>query len=218
MISRLDALVEARRERFSPRLRDRGIDPGVGRRVADVEAELVRVARRFEVDTPPAEESEALRWWILLAYPDRVCRRRENDPSRALMVGGKGIRLDHSSVVKESEFFVAIDPRDVPRTGHREAVVSIASAIEPSWLEAAFPGSVRRERIVRYDVDRGRSIAVDSLVYHDLPLREESHGAVSQEEASGPYANGSRAAPSDSSARVRMRLGGSHAISSLASG
>ena len=183
LIARLDILDETRRERFSPRLRDRGIDPNASRRVAEVASDLRRIGRRLPTRSPTDEGDEALLPLALLAYPDRVCRRRENDPGAARMVGGRGVRLDLASVVRDAECFVAIDPRDARRGGKREAVARIASAIDPDWLSVAFPGSVRRERSVHYDEERGRAVAIVATSYRDLPLREETHGSVSAEEA-----------------------------------
>ena len=82
-------------------------DPGEDVRCAS--AELLRVGRRLghEARTPPVPAT--LLKLPLLAYPDRVCRRRERDPSSAVTVGGGGVRLDRESVVRESEYFLALD-------------------------------------------------------------------------------------------------------------
>ncbi len=184
LLTRLDALDEARRSRFSPSLRSRGIDPLAARRVAETAHDLLRVGRSLSNGSSDVSDASDLFFLPLLAYPDRVCRRRTADPSAATMVGGRGVRLEPESIVREAEFFLAIDPRDGKFGGKREARVKIASALDPSWLDDLFPGAVRRERVVRYDESRGRAVAFDSVVYRDLTLREETHGAVSGEEAS----------------------------------
>src|SRR5205823_1354423 len=79
LLVRLDLLAEAERTRFAPGLRARGIDPGGARRVARVREELVRLGRRLPgaartTDVEP-DEATMLRW-VVLAYPDRVVRRR----------------------------------------------------------------------------------------------------------------------------------------------
>src|SRR6185436_19907718 len=71
----------------------------------------------------------------LFAYPDRVCRRRGNDPLTAVMVGGGGVRLAAESVVRQHEFFLALDARQDQRNPNREEIVHIASGIDPVWLE-----------------------------------------------------------------------------------
>ena len=136
-----------------------------------------------------AAETETLRQLVLLAYPDRVCRRRESDVHAALMVGGSGVRLDSESIVTEFPVFVAIDARDTIRSGKREALVRIASAIDVTWLAAAFPGSVHRSHDVRYDEERERAVAFDTTFYLDLPLREETSGSVSRDESAKALAD-----------------------------
>ena len=185
LLARLDALNEARSARFSPTLRDRGIDPHAARRVVEVREELIRLGRRLPRDGASREpDDELLLALALLAYPDRVCRRRSEGLATARMVGGRGVRLEPDSRVRDAEFFVAIDPREAPGGGGREARVRIASAIEPAWLSDLFPEAIRRERIVNFDESRGRAVAVETTYYHDLPIREGSPQPVADEEAS----------------------------------
>ena len=91
--------------------------------------------------SPGAEPDEdTMLRWVLLAYPDRVVRRRGPSDATGVMVGGRGVRLTPESVVRDAEFFVALDPRDQRRGGTREAQVGIASALRVEWLEDALPG------------------------------------------------------------------------------
>src|SRR5262245_32849408 len=94
----------------------------------------------------------------LLAYPDRVCRRRASDPKTGVMVGGGGVKLAAESVVHNAEFFVALDARHDQRSQAREALVRVASAIDPQWLEELFPNQVRTGRALRYDDSRQRVV------------------------------------------------------------
>lgn len=120
---------------------------------------------------------------VLLAYPDRVCRRRVGDPKAGVMVGGVGIRLDAASAVHEGEYFVAVDPRQDDRNRNREAVVRIASRIEPEWLFTLFPQSIHKLRTPYYDAERGRVVATVETRYLDLVLRQETETNVPREEA-----------------------------------
>ena len=94
-----------------------------------------RLGRRLPGATPrpgaEPDEDTMLRW-VLLAYPDRVVRRRGPSDATGVMVGGRGVRLAPESVVRDAEFFVALDPREERRGGTREAQVRIASAFAPN--------------------------------------------------------------------------------------
>lgn len=196
LLVRLDLLAEAERARFGPALRDRGTDPHAARRVARTRDDLLRTARRLpggRDERPGGPEVDQVLRWVLLAYPDRVVRRRGREAT-GLMVGGRGVRLDPSSVVREADYFLALDPREDRRAGAgpREARVRIASAVRPEWIEEEFPGSLRRERSVRFDADRQRAVGVTSVWYRDLLMSEETHARVDMAEASAALADALR--------------------------
>jgi ATP-dependent helicase HrpB len=134
--------------------------------------------------------------WTLLAYPDRVARRRGGE-STGVMVGGRGVRLEPSSVVRDAEFFLALDPREVRRGGALEARVRLASVIEVRWLEEFFPGAIRRERSVEFDEGRRRAVGVSAVWYRDLLLREDRNARVDPSEASEALAASLRSVASE---------------------
>lgn len=129
------------------------------------------------------DEDTLVRQLTLLAYPDRVCRRR-SDVRTGTMVGGVGVRLDDDCSVIEGDFFVAVDPRQDDRARNREAWVRIASAVDVEWLETLFPQSIRRERIPEYDEARGRVIVRVRTSYLDLVLNETVDTRLDREGAS----------------------------------
>lgn len=87
-------------------------------------------ARPLERSARPSSIDEALARALLAAFPDRVAKRREPQSPRALLVGGRGVRLDPRSAVTEAELFLCLDVD----AGQGEAVVRVASAIEREWL------------------------------------------------------------------------------------
>jgi ATP-dependent helicase HrpB len=186
LLERLDLLAQAEHARFASRLREQGIDPMAARQAARVRDDLLRIARRIPGGRDEAgeePEEETLLQWILLAYPDRVVRRRGGE-ARGVMVGGRGIRLDPESVVRQSELFLALDPREDRRGGTLEARVRIASEVRLEWLEAHLVEFLRRERSVEFDTERGRAVEVNTLWYRDLLLREDRNSRVGRDEAS----------------------------------
>jgi ATP-dependent helicase HrpB len=154
-----------------------------GQDVRRVSAELLRIGKRLGRVSRRPPDRETLLKLPLLAYPDRVCRRRGSDPSAGVMVGGGGVRLDRESVVRDSEFFVALDARGDPRLANREAAVRIASAIQPHWLMAMFPQSIVHEQIAQFDEQRQRVVGRRIVRYRDLVLSEEMDAAVDPDQA-----------------------------------
>ena len=122
---------------------------------------------------PPGDADDALLKWLILAYPDRVVRRRGSEET-GVMVGGRGVRLSPESIVREGELFLALDPREERRQGVLELQVRLASEVQlpgsRSWCRSSCGASGARY----YDSDRGRVVAATRLWYEDLLLREDA--------------------------------------------
>ena len=183
LLIRMEFLERAERSKFAHHLRSEGIDPVAARQAARTRDELLRQARRLPKSPPKMPDDATLLKLPLFAYPDRVFRRRESDPSAGTMVGGGGVRLAPESIVRQSEFYLALDARHDQRSAAREAIVRIASAIESQWLEEIFPYEIRRERKVIYDPQRDRVVSRGTTYYRDLLLREDRDAPVDPEEA-----------------------------------
>ena len=191
LLRRLDLLGEAERLRFGPGARGIGVDPNAARQVARARDQLERIARRLpgarRTGSDDADEDDLLKL-ALVAYPDRLARRREGGGPTARMVGGRGVRLDPASIVRDAELFLALDPREDRRGGALEARVRVASEVRAVWLEELFPERLRRLCSVEFDEARGRAVAVQTLCFDDLPLREDRNAPVDPDEASAALA------------------------------
>src|SRR5262249_22069777 len=152
LLDRLDLFVEAERVNFaSGRLREMGLDPGVVMAVDRVRKHLgaqasppARSRRRALQDeeiasargqarTPALPGDNALLISILAGYPDRVAKRRtmKGDNFELLLSGGGAATLSPASVVRQSEFLVAVDAEERRDKGR---LIRIASEIKPEWL------------------------------------------------------------------------------------
>ena len=172
---RLDLLTG---ERTSSGAHDHALDAAAVGRVRTVAAELQHItasttpqnASRPQPEISDDSTQTRLRKLLLTAYPDRVCRRRATDPTRALMVGGRGVRLAPDSIVKRAEFFLAVDMELSSKTRQNEALVRQASAIEPAWLSQQFPHAIEQRDDLTWDGNTRRITAQRTILYHDLPL------------------------------------------------
>ncbi|MEW4566566.1 ATP-dependent helicase HrpB [Tautonia sp. JC769] len=187
LLVRIDLLAEAERNAFDRRRIDPRVDPRAARTIARVRDDLIRSARRVvgqDAGRATSDPESAVLRSLLLAYPDRVARRRVAGDARGLMVGGRGLRLDPESAVREAELFLALDARDDRRgSGPLELRVRIASAIEADWLREDFPDASRRSEVVRFDPSSGRVVGLATVSYHDLILREAPTGSIDPDRA-----------------------------------
>jgi ATP-dependent helicase HrpB len=107
------------------------LHPGGARNVLRSAEQLFRVAE-FERAARADKPDEALMRALLDTFPDRLAKLRSGTQDRALMVGGRGVRIDSSSRVRGERLFLAIDINDVGG----EARARMVSAVERSWLSA----------------------------------------------------------------------------------
>jgi ATP-dependent helicase HrpB len=185
VLDRLEVLADAEAAGFNLAGQCRGIDPAAARRLALLRDQLLRRVRAAEPARSggkigqPGDE-EVLRW-LLLAFPDRLVKRR-GAQGTGVMVGGRGVRLDRESVVRDADLFLAIDGREERRAGVTEIHVKLASAVQLAWLDELFPEQLRRERVTRYDESHRCVVCVTRLWYHDLLLREDMNPHASADE------------------------------------
>ncbi|MBA4076938.1 MAG: ATP-dependent helicase HrpB [Cyanobacteria bacterium PR.023] len=118
-----------------------------------------------KLDEKKAEE--AVMRAIMVAFVDRICRRREPGGKTAVMVGGRGVRLAIDSAVSDAELFVAVE---LLETGQSDATVRQASAIDKSWL----PKSHLSTSVdVFYDSAREKVVASKCTRFCDLIIEEK---------------------------------------------
>jgi ATP-dependent helicase HrpB len=107
------------------------LHPGGARNVLRTAEQLYHL-----VEVPLAARAEqvdvALMRTLLDAFPDRLAKSRAGTQDRALMVGGRGVRLDIGSRVRGEALFLAIDLNDAGG----EARARMASSVERSWLKS----------------------------------------------------------------------------------
>jgi ATP-dependent helicase HrpB len=180
-------------------------------RTRDQLMQRMRHVRR-RIDQP---FEEAARVSTLLAFGDRVGRRRTPQKPEIVLSGSGSASLAETSVVKEAELLVAVEADERGKSG---AVVRAASAIEPEWLLEHFPARVRDERKVLFDARNERIEVVQSMFYDALVLDESRRRAepsddVSRALAAAALARGA-AAPWDADAvqglRLRIAFAASH--------
>lgn len=172
---------------------------GLSKQVLFDADQLYRLAKPIEKDFAASGkiyEDEALMRALLIAYGDRICRRREPGKNTALMHGGRGVKLSEESGVTDAEFFVAVE---LVETGKSDALVRQASAIELSWLAQ---NHIVTSTDVRFDSDRLKVVASKSKKFFDLIIEESIISIPPDTDTGAILAQGLRAQKIDISALV----------------
>ena len=169
LLLRLDLLDEAERSGLSrSRLSTLGLDPSAALAVLRLRDLLLR---RFPppIRSNRASETDLLQL-VLVAYPDRIARRRRPAGAEAMLVGGTPLVFDSRCTVRSAELVVVIETSAAPSGPDR---IRLASAVEREWLDALPGERGRTETVCSWDAAADRVVARQRVVYDDLVLEEK---------------------------------------------
>ena len=181
--------------------------PGGARTVLRAAEQLYRLV---DVELAPraADPATALMQALLEAFPDRLAKLRPGANDRATMVGGRGLRLDGGSRVRQEPLVLAIDLDD----GGGEARVRQASAIDRGWLddEGLRANLTSGEELLyspsRRQVEARRRTAWIDLVLEEAPVAISDPAAAATLLAAVARQEPARSLPDPDSAAGRFRL------------
>ena len=114
-----------------------------------------------------------MRRLLLLSQTDRLSRRRREGHAlshRAVMVGGRGVRLSKESQVKESEFFLSLQAMELP--GQPDTTVTIACGLEKAFVLETLKDRIEIAEDIFFDESKGRFFSRRIRRYKDLDLDE----------------------------------------------
>jgi ATP-dependent helicase HrpB len=102
---------------------------------------------------------------LVEAFPDRLTKLRAGTQDRALMVGGRGVRIDSGSRVRGEPLFLAIDINDAGG----EARARMVSAVDRGWLSSDV---LRTREELFFNPSKGQVEARRRTYWIDLMLEE----------------------------------------------
>ncbi len=178
LLMQLQAWEELKRGRYrSDFAEDFGLHIGAARTAEAVARQLYR-----HVDEGPRSPHpvEALRRALLIAFADRIARRRPNS-LRCDLVDGRVAELSSDSICKDAEFFVAAELRELPRL--KVPQIQAATRIEESWLREIWPGQFMDTRVSRYDEHAKRLVSEERKQFGELVLSSKLSHEVSDDDA-----------------------------------
>lgn len=159
------------------------VEPAAAKQVRQVERQLSTLARRapkLDALRLPPDCRRPLATLLLAGYPDRVCLRRDDDKTRAVMVGRRGVKRDgrtgvHAELFIAPAIFGGSGGGSTP-SGAKEAVVTLAAALDQEDLTAALPRLVTREVALAWDAEREAVVQERQERFADLVLKAHREG------------------------------------------
>jgi ATP-dependent helicase HrpB len=151
-------------------MRSAGIHGVTARQVGPLFDQFLGIARQEGLDVRNAPvQQDALRQCILIGFSDRVARRIDVGQPRCDLVHGRRGTLARESVVRDSPLMVVAEVQEIGgKPGDVNTVLSLATAIEMSWLQELFPKDMHQETRVAFDTVTMRVRAEDRTQFRDL--------------------------------------------------
>jgi ATP-dependent helicase HrpB len=141
-----------------------------GELVASSAKSVIRVSEQLEQTADRQQkrkpQEDGLCRSVFAAFADRLCRRRSPGGPRALMVGGRGVKLAEQTVVHDEELFVAVELASIVGS---EDLVASASGVRRDWID---PSNLETVETAMFDPEKQRVVARRQTRFHDLILEE----------------------------------------------
>ena len=157
------------------RARARGLDVATAFSVDRAAKQLERLvdARDQLSHGSDRDLDAALQLSILVAYSDRVGRRRAPRSSDIVFAGGGSGVIAASSAVIEPEFVVAVDIAETGRGQANAMQIRRASAIDPLWLLELYPDRIAERDALVWNREHERVERVSQMTYDGLVIYEQ---------------------------------------------
>lgn len=172
----------------------RGVERAAARDVRKAAAQIRRAMPRCAAGARAADEDEAVMRATLVAFSDRLARRRSAGSEEVVFAGGGAGRIEPISAVHDGEFLVAVDARQARRG---EARVTVASAVEPAWVLEACADRLEVVAEPVFDERAQRVVVREAIELEGLPIEESVRRDVRDEAVSAALRDAVRKAGLD---------------------
>jgi len=176
--ARLDALRQRRTERAT----DMTADASAMKAVERTSRQLLRLLPKAaqDADDDKADHGVIARL-LLAAYPDRICKRRDEGGRVFIHVQGRGVRLSSNSSLVSSPYIVAVA---VDAGEKAEGFVHLAAPVKEELIRSECSRNIKKHRRVEWDRKEGRIVA--ALEERLGALLLSSRPFVPSDEEAGP--------------------------------
>ncbi|MBI5691515.1 MAG: ATP-dependent helicase HrpB [Verrucomicrobia bacterium] len=153
-----------------------GIHAQAARQVGPLFAQFLEIAAQegLDVSDSPVESAE-VRKCVLAGFSDQLARRLDAGTLRCELVHQRRGVLARESCLQRAPLLVAAEISEIGgRGGEVNVLLSLATAVEESWLAELFPDDYRETRGVTYDEQARRVMARRERRFRDLVLEAKA--------------------------------------------
>jgi ATP-dependent helicase HrpB len=153
-----------------------GIHAQGARQVGPLFQQFLEIAEAEDLDVGEKRVDGAeVRKCVLAGFSDQLAKRLDVGTLRCELVHARRGLLARESCIQKAPLFVAAEISEIEgRGGEVNVLLSLATAIEESWLREIFPGDFRDVRHVIYDEQQKRVLLRRERRFRDLVLEAKS--------------------------------------------
>lgn len=120
---------------------------------------------------------------LLVGFPDHIAVRLDAQRLHCAMTGRRRVVLDRESVVRDPGLLLALDVREVGRGDSAQTELSLASRIDPVWLEEVHPHSLSQRIETRWNPESQAVEQVQEHIYDGLVISRTVRSQVNPADA-----------------------------------
>lgn len=126
------------------------------------------------------DETEMISRLLLCAFPDRICKRREEGGGRFVLVQGRGVRLSSDSGLGTSPYVIAVN---LDAGEKAEGFVHVAAPVTEELIRSECASRIETVRRVAWDGRSGRIAAaqeerLEALILSQRPFKPSDEEAA----------------------------------------
>ncbi len=153
-----------------------GLHAQGARQVGPLFEQFLAIAEKEGLDISERRvDGEAVRKCVLAGFSDQLAKRLDGGTLRCELVHNRRGLLARESSIQKSPLLVAAEISEIEgRGGEVNVLLSLATAVEESWLKEIFPDDYREVRGVTYDESMKRVVSRRERRFRDLILEAKT--------------------------------------------
>ena len=155
--------------------RSLGIHASHARQTSVLHEQFLRIAKAEGLPVSDRSEGpEAVMRCILVGFSDHLARRLDRGSLRCDVIHGRRGVLARESTVQDCDLLVAAEIAEIEgRDKALNTLLSLATRVDPAWLDRHFPGDSTHRIHATYDSAKKRVTATRQTLFRDLVINEK---------------------------------------------
>ncbi|MBR4330942.1 MAG: hypothetical protein IKP71_13965, partial [Candidatus Riflebacteria bacterium] len=159
---------------------DCSVDNQIMKRILKEQQQLFKTISNRELGISNLKNKyNSLRKVLFLAFPDRVCQKRNQNSSSYTLCNGQGLSLNSDSLLKDSEYLLSLKQDTKLRSANSDGKVFLACKIELDWLLQS--SAIKKAREIFFSEKINKICVKERIRYGSLLLKEQESKLTEKE-------------------------------------